>query len=352
MLKWELTDMSQEVIVPERTAVIADSVSKIFTQWQRKDGVKGIFRQQKRTVAALEDVSFRIGKGEFVAYAGPNGAGKSTTMKLLSGMLQPTKGRISVLGMSPERDRTALMKRLGVLFGNRTELWWDHPVIQSFEWKKVVWDIPNEIYRRNLDRMKELLDLGGILNTFARELSLGQRMRADLAMMLLHSPELVLLDEPTLGLDVVAKRQMIEFLKRINREEGVTIMVTSHDMDDLEEMARRIMMISKGKLAYDGDFDGLRKLTGNRTNFTVTTDGRRPELQGCRLLSGEHGVFEFEADLSRTPVRVLLEMLSGTDGIRDVEIRRAPIEQVIAQLYQSWKSEGGINYSENLTINK
>ena len=137
------------------------------------------------------------------------------------------------------------MKRLGVLFGNRTELWWDHPVIQSFEWKKVVWDIPEETYRRNLDMVTELLDMGQIRNTFARELSLGQRMRADLAMMLLHSPELILLDEPTLGLDVVARRQMIDFLKRINRQAGVTIMVTSHDMDDLEEMARRILIISE-----------------------------------------------------------------------------------------------------------
>lgn len=330
--------MSRADIAPEYTAVMVDSVSKIFTQWQKKEGGGNIFRQHKKTIAALEDITFQIEKGEFVAYAGPNGAGKSTTMKLLSGMLQPTQGRISVLGMSPEKDRIPLMKRLGVLFGNRTELWWDHPVIQSFEWKKVVWDIPDEVYRRNLERMRELLEIDGILNTFARELSLGQRMRADLAMMLLHSPELILLDEPTLGLDVVAKRQMIEFLKKINREDGVTILVTSHDMDDLEEMARRILMISKGRLAYDGDFNGLRLLTGNMTHFTVTTDGGQPELAGCRLLGGQHGVFEYEADLSHTSIRLLLEMLSHVDGIRDVEIRRAPIEQIIAQLYQAWKS--------------
>ncbi len=339
MLKKELTDMSQADIALKHRAVIVESVSKIFTQWQRKEEGRNLFRQQKKAVAALEDINFQIKRGEFVAYAGPNGAGKSTTMKLLSGMLQPTQGRISVLGMSPEKDRIALMKKIGVLFGNRTELWWDHPVIQSFEWKKVVWDIPDQVYKRNLERMRELLEMDGILNTFARELSLGQRMRADLAMMLLHSPELILLDEPTLGLDVVAKRQMIEFLKKINREDGVTILVTSHDMDDLEEMAQRILMISKGKLAYDGDFDGLRLLTGNMTHFTVTTDGRKPELAGCRLLGGKHGVFEFETDLSHTPIRLLLEMLSRTDGIRDVEIRRAPIEQIIAQLYQSWKSE-------------
>ena len=354
-------------------AIKVDSVSKSFTRWQRKEDVsvnanrsgektpfgeesssekkvlrkKGvigkieinsIFRQEKKTVTALDNVSFQVRQGEFVAYAGPNGAGKSTTMKLLSGMLQPTAGAISVLGMSPEKDRIALMKKLGVLFGNRTELWWDHPVIQSFEWKKVVWDIPDAVYRRNLDMVTELLDIGGIRNTFARELSLGQRMRADLAMMLLHSPELILLDEPTLGLDVVAKRQMIEFLKRINREEGVTILVTSHDMDDLEEMAQRILMISGGKLVYDGSFDGLREITGNLTHFTVTTDGRKPALEGCRFLGGKSGVFEFEVDLSCLPIKGLLERLSQAEGVRDVEIRKAPVEQVIAQLYREWKN--------------
>ncbi|MDE6639004.1 MAG: ATP-binding cassette domain-containing protein [Acetatifactor sp.] len=321
--------MFQAATAPEDIAVRAESVSKTFTQRRWRE---------KKIVTALDNVSFRIRHGEFVAYAGPNGAGKSTTMKLLSGILKPTKGSVSVLGMSPEKDRIALMKKLGVLFGNRTELWWDHPVIQSFEWKKVVWDIPDAVYRRNLDMVTELLGLSGILNTFARELSLGQRMRADLAMMLLHSPELILLDEPTLGLDVVAKRQMIEFLKKINREKNVTILVTSHDMDDLEEMAQRILMISGGKLAFDGSFDGLREITGNLTHFIVTTDGRELKLEGCRLLSEKHGVYEFEADLSRLPIKALLEKLSKADGIMDVEIRKAPIEQVIAQLYQTWKN--------------
>lgn len=329
--------MSQADTAAENIAVKAEGLHKTFAQWRRKEGSRKFFKQEKKIITALDHVSFQINQGEFVAYAGPNGAGKSTTMKLLSGMLQPTEGKITVLGLSPEKDRIALMKRLGVLFGNRTELWWDHPVIQSFEWKKVVWNIPDPVYRRNLDLVTELLDLGEIRNTFARELSLGQRMRADLAMMLLHSPELVLLDEPTLGLDVVAKRQMIGFLKKINRENGVTILVTSHDMDDLEEMARRILLISGGRLAYDGSFDGLREITGNLTRFTVTTDGSIPSLQDCRLLSGAHGVFEFETDLSVLPVKDLLARLSQADGILDVEIRKAPVEQVITQLYQAWR---------------
>ena len=323
------------------TAVNVENVTKVFNQWQRENAGKGLIRNlikpQKKTVAALDNVSFTVRRGEFAAYAGPNGAGKSTTMKLLSGMLQPTEGHISVLGMSPDKDRIRIMRKLGVLFGNRTELWWDHPVSQSFEWKRVVWDIADDVYKRNLDMVVELLDIGDLLKTFARELSLGQRMRADLAMMLLHSPELILLDEPTLGLDVVAKRQMIAFLKRINKEDGVTIIVTSHDMDDLEEMAQRILMISGGQIAYDGDFDGLRGITGSLTRFTITVDGFAPQLSGTRLISSDGGIFEYEVDVNAVPIQHLLRQLSDTAGIKDVEISKAPIEQVIAGLYAAWR---------------
>jgi len=324
------------------SAVKISSVTKTFTQWQRgssgKSIIKNLLKPEKRVVTALDNVSFEILKGEFVAYAGPNGAGKSTTMKLLSGMLLQTSGEISVLSMSPQKQRSAIMRRLGVLFGNRTELWWDHPVIQSFEWKKTVWSIPDDIYKKNLKMVTELLDLGGLLKTFARELSLGQRMRADLAMMLLHSPELILLDEPTLGLDVVAKRQMIEFLKRLNRDNHVTIMVTSHDMEDLEEMAQRVLMISNGGVAYDGSFDGLRDATGNLTRISVTVDGASPlSLVGGELIKAENGVYEFEVDVAKRPIKHYLRQLSDADGVTDVEISKAPIEQVIAGLYAAWK---------------
>lgn len=329
---------------PTDFAVSINNVTKTFTQWQRDNTGAGLIRNlikpEKQTITALDFVTFSVRKGEFVAYAGPNGAGKSTTMKLLGGMLLPNSGNISVLSLSPQKQRTILMQRMGILFGNRTELWWDHPVIQSFEWKKVVWGIPDELYKQNLAMVIELLDIGDLLKTFARELSLGQRMKADLAMMLLHSPEIILLDEPTLGLDVVAKRQMIDFLKRINRDNGVTIIVTSHDMDDLEEMAERILMISGGKIAFDGNFNDLRCVTGNLTRVAVTMDkGLIPKIESCKLLSSENGVFEYDVDLAQMPVRDLLSQLSTVEGVRDVEIRKAPIEQVIAGLYRDWTSE-------------
>lgn len=328
-------------MLPGDTAVSVQNVTKIFTQWQRENAgkglVKNLFHPEKKIITALDDVTFLIQKGEFVAYAGPNGAGKSTTMKILAGMLQPTQGSVTVLGMSPDKERISLMTKLGVLFGNRTELWWDHPVSQSFEWKKAMWGIPEPLYQKNLEMVTELLDIGDLLKTFARELSLGQRMRADLAMMLLHSPELILLDEPTLGLDVVAKRQMIDFLKKINRENGATIIVTSHDMDDLEEMAQRILMVANGKVVYDGAFNGLRAISGKSTRLVITTDGRPPQLENSRFLSGDNGVFEYEVDLVKTPVKNLLHRLSEIEGIQDVELKKAPIEQVIAELYREWK---------------
>ena len=339
--------------------ITVDRVTKVFTQWQRENAGKNLLlnllKPQKKIITALDNVTFTIRRGEFVAYAGPNGAGKSTTMKLLAGMLYPTEGGVTVLGMSPGKDRIKIMRRLGVLFGNRSELWWDHPVSQSFEWKRVVWDIPENVYKRNLEMVTDLLDIGDLLKTFARELSLGQRMRADLAMMLLHSPELILLDEPTLGLDVVAKRQMINFLKKINRDEGATIMVTSHDMDDLEEMARRIMMISGGKIAYDGDFAGLRDITGSLTRLAVTINGgafvsdfvasenapgdaANPlNLTDAAFIAAKDDVYEYETDTTKTPIKTLLKQLSEIDGVTDVEISKAPIEQVIASLYAAWK---------------
>lgn len=331
------------MVLQDTPALAIDNITKEYCQWQRsgnaRDIIKNLLHPEKRVVTALDHISLQIKKGEFVAYAGANGAGKSTTIKILSGILMPTEGTVSVLGLNPARDRIKLMSHIGVLFGQRTELWWDHPVISSFEWKKEVWNIPDSVYNKNLEMVTELLDLSDILKTFTRELSLGQRMRADIAMLLLHSPELIFLDEPTLGLDVLAKQQMIRFLKKINLESKTTVVVTSHDMDDLEEMAQRIILINKGRIAFDGDFDELRNVMGGFYRIVLTTakEVKPLSLPGMRLLKTESGVHEYEFDRNKLGIQKVMGLLSDFPQILDMEIKKAPIEDVVANLYMSWR---------------
>lgn len=343
----------ENMVVPDTLALDIADVTKIYSQWQRtgqmRDILKNLIHPQKKEIKALDGLSLKIGQGEFAAYAGANGAGKSTTIKILSGILKPTSGKVKVLGMDPSSDRLELMRRIGVLFGQRTELWWDQPVLTSYEWKKSVWNIPDAVYRENLDLVTELLDLGELLHTFARELSLGQRMKADLGMLLLHSPQVLFLDEPTLGLDVLAKRDMITFLKKINKERGVTIVVTSHDMDDLEEMARRIILLDHGHLAFDGSFEDLRRVQGGLSRVRVTMseaasgnqkDGSyamMDDLTGLSLVEVRENIYEYAYNHEKSSMQDILKALSHLPGIEDVELKRAPIEEVVAKLYRSWK---------------
>jgi ABC-2 type transport system ATP-binding protein len=324
------------------TAVSLTNVSKHYTQWQRSGKLRDVFKNmvkpQTRTVRALDGVTLQIDRGEFVAYAGANGSGKSTTIKLLGGILQPTGGQVAVLGQNPARSRIELMRRIGIVFGQRSELWWDHPIAVSFDWKQAVWDIPKDRYERMKATVVDLLDLGSFMNTFARELSLGQRMRADLGLMLLHEPELILLDEPTLGLDVLAKRQMIDFLKRINNENGTTVVVTSHDMDDLEEMARRIVLLSAGQIAFDGSFDELRRSVGGQRRLAVTTEEPvAPKLLTARHIESKGVVHEYEFDADKVAVREVFLEASQQPGVCDLEVRRVPIESIVAELYKKWR---------------
>ncbi len=316
------------------TVVNIEGVTKYFDQSRPVS----LFKREKHRIYALKDVSFTLQKGEFAAYAGPNGAGKSTTFKLLSGMLCPQEGTVRIFGMDPNKSRIPLMRRTGILFGNRSELWWDHPVRASFEWKKEVWDIKDADYHRVREELTELLSLGDLWNSYARELSLGQRMRANLALMLLHEPELVLLDEPTLGLDVLAKRQMIEFLKKINRDKQVTILVTSHDMDDLTEMANRILLINEGQLAFDGDYDRLIRMTGDNRVIKLTANGEAPVLSGADYMGTEEGKHLYRYDASKTSVSEIFGSISKIQAVEDVELGHEAIEQVIARLYEDWRN--------------
>ena len=324
------------------TVVELAGVWKRYQQRQRserlRDALTNLFRTRTEVVTALDGVDLRVRRGEIVAYAGANGAGKSTTIKLLSGLLAPDAGTVRVFGMDPVRQRVAYVRRIGVVFGQRTDLWWDHPVAATFEWKRVVWDIPRERYDRMLGYVKELLGLDAFFQTLARELSLGQRMRADLGLALLHEPALLLLDEPTLGLDVLAKRRMLQSILDINASRDLTVIVTSHDMPDLELLASRVVMLHRGSLAFDGAFRDLRAMLGDRRRLLLqTADGvPAPGLDGAALVSSVEGRHEYAFDAAKVPIAGLLAQAAERVPVLDVETHRESIDEVVADLYEQW----------------
>jgi ABC-2 type transport system ATP-binding protein len=329
---------------PSAIAVELRGVHKAYRQRQRsprlRDLLGNLLRPQVRVVDALRGIDLEVGCGEIVAYAGPNGAGKSTTIKLLASLLAPDSGEIRCLGVDPVRHRSTYVGRIGVVFGQRTELWWDHPIEASFEWKRAVWDIPADRYERMLGAVRELLDLDELLATTARELSLGQRMRADLAMAMLHEPELLLLDEPTLGLDVLARRRILAFIKQLNRERGTTVIVTSHDMAELEELAGRIVMLHRGEIAFDGDFAALRRsVMSHRILMIETESSSAPRLAAAEHRASEANRHEYVYDSTRVSLAELLSEASTQTRLLDVETHRPPIDEVVADLYERWQGE-------------
>jgi ABC-2 type transport system ATP-binding protein len=329
---------------PWDTVVEVSGVWKVYRQTQRGENLsevlRNLVRPQIREVEALRGIDLRIGRGEVVAYAGPNGAGKSTTVKLLSSLLAPDRGRVRVLGMDPVRDRVRYVERIGVVFGQRTELWWDQPVAASFEWKRVVWNVPTERYTRMLGLVRELLGLDEFFKSLARELSLGQKMRAELGLALLHEPDILFLDEPTIGLDVLAKRNILTFIKELNREKQVTVMVTSHDMSDLEQLAGRIVMIHRGNIAFDGDFDRLRRQFADRRRLLIETASTvAPTIEGARLITSEANRHEYVFDAGQYRIPDLLDQASTQTEVLDVETHRVPIDDVIADIYEAWQAK-------------
>jgi ABC-2 type transport system ATP-binding protein len=247
--------------------------------------VKNLFTTEYRVVRAVDDVSFQVEAGELVGYLGPNGAGKSTTIKMLTGILVPSSGEVNIGGHVPWKDRVEYVRGIGVVFGQRTNLWWDLPVIESLDLLRHVYRIPEDRYEQNLAEFRELLGLDEFLHTPVRSLSLGQRMRADLAGALLHDPHIIFLDEPTIGLDVVAKERIRQFVKAINRERGVTVILTTHDLGDVEKLCERVMMIDRGKLLFDGAPGELVLRFGGERELVVdfAEDYASVEIDGARV---------------------------------------------------------------------
>jgi ABC-2 type transport system ATP-binding protein len=265
------------------SVIEVDHLSKAFSIKQHRPGVLGTLAALAAGSAemrwAVRDLCFTVAAGEMVGYIGPNGAGKSTTVKMLTGILMPTSGRLSVGGLDPSRQRREHAARIGVVFGQRTQLWWDLPLEESFDLLRAIYRIPADRYRTNLKRFRALLELDEFLRTPVRQLSLGQRMRGDLAAALLHDPPVVFLDEPTIGLDVVAKERIREFLAVANREQGVTVLLTTHDMGDIEKLCRRVMIIDQGRLLYNGPLQAIRERYGRHRVLVIDLQETRPEAE-------------------------------------------------------------------------
>jgi ABC-2 type transport system ATP-binding protein len=294
----------------------------------------GRLRRERTEVRAVEGLTFSVQPGEMVGYIGPNGAGKSTTIKMLTGILVPSSGRLSVAGVDPQRERTRLARHIGVVFGQRTTLWWDLPLRDSYELARRIYRIEDTRFRRNLDRCIELLELGPLLEVPVRQLSLGQRMRGDIAAALLHDPEVLYLDEPTIGLDVVSKNQVRGFLAEINTESGTTVLLTTHDLTDIERLCSRVMVIDHGRVVYDGGLDGLHEI--GRSERTLVVDLAEPaapiRVPGTRVVKveGPRQWLAFPASQSAAP---LVAAVAASHPLVDLSVREPVIEDVIARMY-------------------
>ena len=328
--------------VPAQTAIEARQLSKFFTVAATGTGVTGAFRhlfsREKRIVRAVEDVTFAIPAGSFVGYIGPNGAGKSTTVKMLAGILQPSAGEIRVLGLSPQRDRQSVARQIGVVFGQRTQLWWDLPLADSYELIAAMYGVPSPLAAARLKRFDEILGIGEFLNLQVRKLSLGQRMRADLAGALLHSPPVLFLDEPTIGLDVVAKAAIRDFLREINAA-GVTILLTTHDMDDVEQLCARIMLINHGRLMFDGTVTGLRQMAGLPTqmhiDFATELDSAQalPDLNCGIKVQRDRARVTVSFDRTQVSAAKIIGAFQDRGEIKDIEISEPNIEEIVRRVY-------------------
>jgi ABC-2 type transport system ATP-binding protein len=287
-----------------------------------------------REVHAVQSVSFQIARGEMVGYLGPNGAGKSTTLKMLTGILVPSGGQIVVDGRDPHRERVAHVRRIGVVFGQRTQLWWDLPTIESFVLLRHVYRIPLPRWSENLARFNDLLDLEPFLKTPVRQLSLGQRMRADLAAALLHDPAILFLDEPTIGLDVVAKERIRQFLGQINREQGVTVILTTHDLADVERLCRRVILIDHGQVIYDGDLAALRTRYGRQRTLVVDfNDEVTPQVPLAVVVRQEGPRAWLRFDRDATTAAALIADLARSYPVRDITVEEPEIEAIVRGIY-------------------
>ncbi|MFJ7269772.1 ATP-binding cassette domain-containing protein [Streptomyces sp. NPDC099050] len=311
-------------------------VEKVFDVRRRV----GLVRREKRQVRAVDGISFEVARGEMVGYIGPNGAGKSTTIKMLTGILTPSGGRLRVAGIDPARERMRLAHRIGVVFGQRTTLWWDLPLKDSYALMRRMYRIPAARFAQNMERCVDRLDLAELLDVPVRQLSLGQRMRGDIAAALLHDPDVLYLDEPTIGLDVVSKASVRGFLRQLNEELGTTVLLTTHDLQDIEQLCERVMVIDHGRLVYDGSLGGLHTAEGadgaaaSERTLVVDLERELPpiEVAGARVVKVE-GARQWLAFPARASAAPLVAAVAAEYPLLDLSVREPDIEDVIARMY-------------------
>lgn len=324
------------------TSVISlQGIGKSFQVARRssgwKEAVKALFAREFNTVEALKDITFDIREGEIAGYIGPNGAGKSTTIKVMSGILVPDRGECRILGYTPWKERKAYVGHIGVVFGQRSQLWWDVPVADSFDLLRDIYKIPQQAYRSTRELLVETLDLAELLRTPVRQLSLGQRMRCEIAASLLHDPRILFLDEPTIGLDAPSKLAVRQFIKTINREKGVTVILTTHDMSDIEALADRILMVGKGTVLYDGSLQQLRSRFGTHRTITVDFRGAPEPIDvpgAARLAWSPDGRATYAYDSERVSMASVVRTLSEHVELLDVTVEAKPVDEIILELYK------------------
>ena len=320
--------------------ITVEHLSKHFKVHKRRTGFWGhlssMVSRKHDIIKAVDNVNFSLERGELVGYIGANGAGKSTTIKMLTGILVPTSGHIDVMGLTPYRHRRENTRRIGVVFGQRTQLWWDLPVIDSFELLKHIYEIPQNLYKQNLEFFSELLQLEPFLSTPVRRLSLGQRMRCDLTAALLHNPEILYLDEPTIGLDVVAKEQVRQFLRQVNVERQVTVILTTHDLNDVEQVCRRLIIIDSGKIIYDGGIDALKERYGKTRILIVDLAQAYSDIQleGVDLTRREGNRIWLAFDRDTISASEVIAQLTARYEIQDLTISEPEIEEIVRRIYE------------------
>ena len=303
-----------------------------------KEAWKALFRREHEIVHALEDVSFTIEDGEMIGYIGPNGAGKSSTIKILSGILTPDSGTCIVNGRVPWKERRAHVSEIGVVFGQRSQLFWDVPVIDTFELLKEVYRIPERKYKSNLDRLVALLDLKDILRTPTRQLSLGQRMRCEIAASLLHSPKILFLDEPTIGLDATAKIAVREFIKTINREQKTTVILTTHDMQDIEALSERILLIGRGRILLDGTLSDLKERYSETKTVIIKYRGDRFLLpDGAKVVERINGHATVAVNVKEVSASAVISSIVNQVEVQDISVQDISLDKLVVELYKEFQ---------------